>query len=802
MRQTAAGSTEGRLGPDDRSPDVWRRHPADLARLVLAVAVLATLLGLAAASPEGIRGLSADLASAVRRSPAPVRFALLGIAQVAAVLGPLAAVAWLAARRRFRLGAAAGVAALLAAASMAGLQGWLDRVVPVESLEVGTITSWLTGASFPSGAYLAGLTAAVVVLGSGSNRKWRRAGWVLVGVAALVRVTTAVIAPVNVGVTLAVGAAAGSLVLVAVGAPERRVDAAAVQRVLRRLGSTARDVEELTLGQSNSRLFLVNDDHGPEAFVKLLGRDERTAELLMRVVRRLRVRGLIDERPGWSSSNVVRHEALAGSLAAGRGAAVARVLAVGDTPEGDSLCVLEHLAGEPLSELTPESIDDELLDALWATVASLRSARIGHRWLDATHVVVVGDGTPHLIDFRWASIDADDRVLSVDVADLVTSLARLVGVERAVASASRHLPATALADTIPLVQKLVLTPATRVAAEADAELLPAVRDELARVTGVEEYELAELQRLSLGRLIGWLGTAVLVYMALALATNWSSIVASFRDASWEYLPIILALTVVGTVGGAISMMGAITRPLPFLGTVEIMYAQSFLNRFTPANAGGMALRARYLQAHGSDLSVASASIGITSLASGVLQVGFLGTFALWAGRTGELAFDLPSAATVAVVVLLLLLVGAVILAVPRGRQLVFGNLLPGLAEAWDELSGLAVDPAKLLNLFGGAAIAKLSIIVAFVLSARSFGVDESFARLALLYMTANTVASAAPTPGGVGAIEAALVLVLTGIGVEPSEALSIVVVFRVLTYWLPVVPSWVALRRVRAAGVV
>jgi glycosyltransferase 2 family protein len=53
-------------------------------------------------------------------------------------------------------------------------------------------------------------------------------------------------------------------------------------------------------------------------------------------------------------------------------------------------------------------------------------------------------------------------------------------------------------------------------------------------------------------------------------------------------------------------------------------------------------------------------------------------------------------------------------------------------------------------------VAKLSIIVAFVLSARSFGVDESFARMALLYMTANTVASAAPTPGGVGAIEAAL----------------------------------------------
>jgi glycosyltransferase 2 family protein len=788
----------------NRAPpgDLWRRHPADLARLALSVAILAALLGVAATSPDAIRDISGDLARAVRRTPAPLRLAFLGIAQIAAALGPLAAAAWLLTRRRLRLAATAGAAALIAAALMSMLQSWLDRIVPPESTEVAEVTSWLTGASFPSGAYLAGLTGAVVVLGSGSTRQWRQAGWIVVGAAALIRVAAAVSVPVNVGVTLAIGAAAGSLVLVAVGAPVRRLDSATVLQVVRRLGLPASDIEEVDVGAANSRVFVVHDGGVASAFVKVLGRDERAAELLMRTVRRLRLRGLADERPGWSPTNLVRHEALAGTLAAGRGVRVARVLAVGDTTEGDGVCAFEHLAGTPLAELAPDALDDGLLDALWASVARLRSARIAHRWLDATHILVSEDGVPHLIDFRWSSIDADDRLLSIDVADLVTSLAHLVGIERAVASASRHLPAEALADAIPLVQNLVLAPATRAASDADPALLDAVRDELARSTGVDEYELAELQRLSWARVMGWLGTAVIVYVALALATNWSNIVASFRDASWEYLPVILALTVVGTVGGALSLMGAVTRPLPFLGTVEIMYAQSFLNRFTPANAGGMALRARYLQSHGSDLTVAAASVGITSLASGALQVLFLATFALWAGRSEELAFSLPSVQAVAVVVLVILLAGALVLAVPWGRRLVFGNVLPSLSRAWAELRALAVDPTKLLYLFGGAALAKLAIIVAFVLSARSFGVDDSFARMALLYMTANTVASAAPTPGGVGAIEAALVAVLTGIGVEPAEALSIVVVFRLLTYWLPVLPSWLALRRVQAAGVV
>jgi uncharacterized membrane protein YbhN (UPF0104 family) len=44
--------------------------------------------------------------------------------------------------------------------------------------------------------------------------------------------------------------------------------------------------------------------------------------------------------------------------------------------------------------------------------------------------------------------------------------------------------------------------------------------------------------------------------------------------------------------------------------------------------------------------------------------------------------------------------------------------------------------------------------------------------------------------------------VLTGIGVDPAEALSIVLVFRLVTYWLPVLPSYVALRHLRRTGLV
>ena len=63
-----------------------------------------------------------------------------------------------------------------------------------------------------------------------------------------------------------------------------------------------------------------------------------------------------------------------------------------------------------------------------------------------------------------------------------------------------------------------------------------------------------------------------------------------------------------------------------------------------------------------------------------------------------------------------------------------------------------------------------------------------------VYLGAAVIAAASPTPGGLGAIEAALVAGLTGIGVPPGPAVSAVLTYRLATYWLPVIPGWAAWR--------
>jgi glycosyltransferase 2 family protein len=97
-------------------------------------------------------------------------------------------------------------------------------------------------------------------------------------------------------------------------------------------------------------------------------------------------------------------------------------------------------------------------------------------------------------------------------------------------------------------------------------------------------------------------------------------------------------------------------------------------------------------------------------------------------------------------------------------------------------------------LFGGSALVTLAYIGAFAASVEAFGGGPGIIVLGAVYLGASALAAAAPTPGGLGAIEAALVAGLTGVGMAAGPAVSAVLLYRLATYWLPVAPGWLCWR--------
>jgi uncharacterized protein (TIRG00374 family) len=772
----------------------WQRHPVDVARLALRLAVLGVLLALTAAFPSALQNVSADLVRLFARMPAPARYLLVGVAQLAILFIPVVIVWWLASRR------AARTAGLVVGASVAGgivmllLMDWLDRAAPptqITDLPSGSFVA----TDFPSVAYLAALVAGAAAASPMMTVAWRKVAWIAVGAAAGVRILSATQAPVNVAVTIALGSAVGSAALVAFGSPQRRPGSASLRAWLAEGG-----VEVDAIGDESSahgqRRYQGSID-GRTAEIVYLDRDDRDVELFARLVRAIRVRDVDEQRLSVKPRVRSAQWATSTAMAERAHAPVPEVLAVVPADNDSAIMVFGAAAGTALVELDADAMSDTALDATWHALGQLHDRCIAHRSLSGSNVIVDGDAVT-LTGLDTALLASSPASRATDRAELLVSTALVVGVERALDAAVRIVPRVDLESTLPYIQIPALPASARRAAKKRKGLVDELRVGLQDRLGVEAVELAELERISIPKILSWVGFAVLALFVLALVTNLSAIRDAMAGINWVWVVPAVIVTLLGTVAGAMSLGGSVVRPVPLGEATVIMFGQSFLNRFTPMNAGGMAMRIRYLQKGGTDGTVATAAIGLTSVASGVVQVFFLVFFLLW-GSSAPRADLTPEGGSLDVSIVGVfagaLAVAAIILALtPKLRRWIVGFLRSTYSKIRTDFGELARMPSKMAALFGGQALAKLSTIVCWYASCMAFDVDLSFAELGALYMFANTVASAVPTPGGVGAIEAALVFVLTGAGVDDATAWASMLLFRLVNYWFPTIPGYLGLR--------
>ncbi len=800
MSQLSDARVSAPLDESDRR--YWQRHPGDIARLVWRSAVLLFLLAVTAVVPSALRNVSAEFIGLFLLIPDPIRFALIGVVQVAVVVIPLMTLTWLLMRRSVYEAAMVVGAAVVGGVIMALLTDWLDRAAPPVQID-GIASASFISTNFPSSALLAALVAGAAAAAPLMTPSWRRVAWAGVGTAILARLLTATQTPVNIAVTVAVGWVIGSAVLVAVGSPRRRPGAASLRAALLAAGF---EVEELRDEESHTgqRSYLGTSSQGPVKIV-FLDRDDRDADMLARTVRAVRVYSVDEDSLSVRPDRRVEHEALVTFLAQQAEVRVPAVYAVASTERESAVIALEAPSGTSLTGSQDDSDDgavsvsDSALDDLWRQLDLLHGARIAHGSLTRENILIDGD-TATLTGLGSARLAATDDQTAVDVAELLVSTSLAVGIERAVESAERVLSPDQLERALPYVQPAALPAATRRAARKPKGLIADIRSRLESTLGLEEIELAPLERISIAKVVTWIGFAVLAFFLLTLVSSWPDIREAMSGIDWNWvLPIFIA-TILGTVGGALSLSGSVVRRIPLGEATVVMFGQSFLNRFTPMNAGGMAMRIRYLQKGGTDVTVATAAIGLTSAVSGVIQVLYIGFFLLWSNSDPASGVESDSSggglawSIVVLVIITVLVAGVVVALTPKFRRWLVEFVRSTISKIRHDFGELARSPSKIALLFGGAGLGKLATIVAFVFSCRAFDIDIAFAELGAMYLIGTTIASTVPTPGGVGAVEAALILVLTNAGVPDATAWAAVLLFRLINYWFPTIPGYVALK--------
>jgi uncharacterized protein (TIRG00374 family) len=242
----------------------------------------------------------------------------------------------------------------------------------------------------------------------------------------------------------------------------------------------------------------------------------------------------------------------------------------------------------------------------------------------------------------------------------------------------------------------------------------------------------------------------------------------------------------------------VPEKVPFGRALLAQVAGSFVKLVAPAAVGGVALNTRFLQKTGMRSGQAAASVGASQLAGGGVHLMLLFAFGFVAGtsNTKDIA---PSRTVIAgvLVVAVLIMVGA---AIPKVRHWASERLQSLFAGVVPRMLDLLQQPTKLATGLGGIVLITLTLAGCLDASAHAFGGNLDFATVAAVYLTANAAGSLVPVPGGIGPIELALTGALVPAGMPSSNALTAVLLFRLLTFWLPVLPGWASYAYLQRKG--
>jgi uncharacterized protein (TIRG00374 family) len=767
-----------------------RWSSGDVIRLVVGLVVLVLGLFLAAVARNTIGGVEEDIISWFNRLPDRTIGVVIGVGQIITVAVPLTVWGLLLWRRHFRLLGMQWLAANLASWTMTFIESLYSNRLGVIEDSHSLTRGWLAGTTFPTSSAIAGAAAFVAVSAPWLSHRWRRAMWASLMVLVLLRIVGSGEPPVDIIVAVAMGMVAGSFTLLVFGSPSPFPRVTELIAALRGVRINPVGIRRLEGTDSTPYFSVDTADPDRSLFVKVRTPDDRSSDLLDRLWGSVRLRSSEVERPFSSLKRRVEHEAFATTIAGDQGAEVPKLVGLGETEHGSVFVAYSSIDGKPISNVDVALVTDGVLHSLWSQITFLRSARVAHRNLALGNLLLDGDGDVWIVDFDRASIAASDRELARDIAELLVSLSALVGVEQTVSSAVEVLGRDVVAECLPQLQPLALAPDVRKLAKKRKGLLDEVSEAVRVATGAPPVEFEKLERIKLKTVLMIVAGSLAFYSLLPQLANIGETTDALGNANLVWLPAILAGSASTYLFATVSALGAYSLTLPMLATLRAQLASSFTALVAPANAGGMALGVRFLQKAGFKTAAASSAVGLNAIGGIVVHVALLFAFVSWTGQTGVGSFALPDTSTTLVVIVVVLVLSAGLLLIKPIRVRMLGPVIGIVKSAGGHLGTVFSSPARVLALFGGSLLVTLAYAATLVFSVEAFGGGLSIPEICTAYMVAVTISTIAPTPGGLGALEATMIAALAGFGMDHGPAVGAVLAFRLATFWLPILPGW------------
>ena len=757
------------------------RRPADLLYAVLAVAVVAVVLSSIHALPLGSTELADDVSSWVHHIPGWLSFGAEVVSGVAGFVLAVIALVVLIRRdwRDARNAAAAGFAG--AAAAVAASAAWRPENSAVERA--------VLHGSNPS-IFVVDTAFVAFVVGTDLTRRSHWSRWWPSVVTALLLSGLAVgaLTPFAVVIVLFGGLLAGWLVRWVLGAASVLPSAAELASWLRSQDVAVRDLT----ADRRARLDGTLSD-GTMIQVRLYGRDTRGSGLARRLWALARLQPAAAGHITISSRTRLGQLALACSLARQAGVACPAVLLFGQMPGETLVLATTGPSGAPLDG-TVTAADATLL---FASLRALHHSGIAHRDVRPASLFVSGK-TAGFRSLDAAVPAASELGRRLDLAQALATLAPAVGAPGAL-SALREgygpVDATALAGVL---QPGALAPWGWRAMRASQACLNEVRAELLG-PGTSDVPAARLERFRWRTVLTAVALTIAAYLLIGEFSG-ADILGTLSHASPGWFAVAVLASAVTYLAAAENLAAFVPRRLSLLRGFAVQLSTAFIGVALPPTVGHVAVNARYLHHEDVDESSIAAAVALSQIVNVVTTVLLLVIFGLLTG-SGLSRFKIAPGADVLIGLAVIAGVIVVLAAVPQTRRRLTGIVWPHLRSIGPRLLDAIAHPLRLALSMGANLVLTAAYLVAFIAALWAIGAHPAILPAAVVYLAGNAVGSAAPTPGGIGGVEAVLAAGLTAIGIPGHEAIPAVLLFRVATFWLPIPAGGLAYLVLRRRGI-
>ena len=764
------------------------RRPRDLINLLLSLLLTSLLVAIGVIAARTTAGLDEDLTIVSRELPSFVIFILNTIGATAIIFVPILVSISLLSRSRTRqlidalLAAGLSVLTLitisifiiqsdsprLILALTGGLQ--TQGVTPLDPLIAGLISFLVIARIFDRGKL--GLIAIISIFS-------------LVFVSLIAGQTTIIAQLVNISLGWAIGLA----VRYSLGTPINR---ASVERIKQGIESSGRQVEniEFSLETTEARIYKVLLKNGQSLNVWVFDWELQGSGVLGSWLRGLFLKTSGDFR-GMSIRRRIERTALLAHAISSTGVRVPEVELVRELEPDSILIALENLTGNSLAELSIQTngVNETYLEDFLQNIKKIHNADIVHRSLSAENVLVTNSGSIALTGVHSGSIAATQLQKRIDLAEALITISRIIGVEKMLNLARAVYSDKQLTSVIPAIQKVAMSRKTRNYLKDNSSLIFDLRKKLGELAPSAEIAPIQFQRINWKNVLLALSSVVALYV---LVPQFSQV--NFRElltqAQWQWAGVALIGSTLTYFASTSLLLAFIVNKVNWFRTLQAQVAASFATLVTPPTLGSVAVNIRFLNKSGISTASSASAVGVSQVVIFFVHIFLLLTTGVIAGTQTELSFRPPRFTLVIFVVIFAIVLLA--LSITQIRNWVLKKARPILSQVGPTISIIFQQPKRLIVSLISASALNLFYILAFFASLKAFGAELTLATAAFVYLAGATIGQAAPTPGGIGAVEAALVAGLTATGIPSALSLSGVLLYRICTFWLPVLPGWIA----------